>query len=169
MRSRRLFVQNSSSASTLNPDMPPFGSLARGVKQLSVECKHNLTFIPCIHSSKTGASNVNSAIEPYSYTRGRWLDHDRLERESRHIQFDFSALCKKAIELCLGAKNVAEYEKKDGGFNRVFFIVMDDGQPVVARLQTSVAGPPRLTTNSEVVTITCCKHESWYWLAVSSC
>jgi hypothetical protein len=32
-------------------------------------------------------------LDPYMYTSGRWLNRDELERNSRHIVFDFSALC----------------------------------------------------------------------------
>lgn len=46
------------------------------------------------------------------------------------------------------------YEKKEGGFNRCFVMFMDDGTKVVARLPTCIAGPRRLTTNSEVATMT---------------
>lgn len=38
----------------------------------------------------------------------------------------------------------------------VFFLTMDTGSCVVARLPTGISGPPRLTTNSEVATITYC-------------
>lgn len=33
---------------------------------------------------------------------------------------------------------------------------MDNGSSVVARVPTGIAGPPRLTTNSEVATMTYC-------------
>lgn len=103
-------------------------------------------------------SNIATALDPYTYTSGRWLSHDKLERDSRFIKFDFAALCKKAVELCPGACRVIQYEKKEGGFNRSFVITMDDGMRVVARVPTSIAGPRRLTTNSEVATMIYCKH-----------
>lgn len=34
---------------------------------------------------------------------------------------------------------------------------MDTGSCIVARIPTSIAGPPRLTTNSEVATMTYCE------------
>lgn len=37
---------------------------------------------------------------------------------------------------------------------------MDNGSCVVARLPTSIAGAPKLTTNSEVATMTYCKPDS---------
>lgn len=107
--------------------------------------------------SKADASDTSLALDPYTYTSGRWLNQDQLERESRYIAFDFAALCKRVVELCPGAGGVLRYEKKEGGFNRSFIITMGDGTRVVARLPTEIAGPRRLTTNSEVATMTYCK------------
>ena len=131
--------------------------------QLTV-CKAPI-FTPFIRS-RANASDTTLALDPYTYTSGRWLNQDKLERESRYIQFDFAALCKKAVELCPGAGRVIRYEKKEGGFNRSFVIIMDNGTKVIARLPTRVAGPRRLTTNSEVATMTYRKHESLYWLVI---
>jgi hypothetical protein len=38
---------------------------------------------------------------------------------------------------------VLSCEKKEGGFNRVFVIRLDNGRSVIARLPTKLAGPPR--------------------------
>ncbi|KFY39085.1 hypothetical protein V495_06163 [Pseudogymnoascus sp. VKM F-4514 (FW-929)] len=91
--------------------------------------------------------------DPHSYTGGRWLNRDELERSSRFVMFDFPALCERVIRACTGATSVVEYEKREGGFNRVFLLTMDNWQCVVARAPTGIAGPPRLTTNSEVTTM----------------
>ena len=98
-------------------------------------------------------SNIHVAPDPRIYSSGRWLRWDNLERESRYIEFSFSALCKRAVELCPGAKSLASHEKKEGGYNKVFIFTMDNTSRVVARLPTRISGPPRLTTNSEVATI----------------
>lgn len=96
------------------------------------------------------------ACDPYSYTGGRWLNRDRLQRTSRFIDFDFSELCNTAMKLFPQASKVVDCVKKEGGFNRVFIFTLDSGHRVVARLPTRIAGPPRLTTNSEVATIEYC-------------
>lgn len=90
---------------------------------------------------------------PHLYTGGRWLRHDKLERDARYIGFDFDALRRKVIELCPGAASITNYEKKEGGFNRVFIFTTDNAKRVVARLPFAFAGPPMLTTNSEVATV----------------
>ena len=92
-----------------------------------------------------------------AYTSGRWLNRDELELSSRHIVLDFSALGDKAISLCPRATKIVKCEKREGGFNRVFLLTMDTGSCVVAKLPTSIAGPPRLRNNSEVATITYCE------------
>jgi hypothetical protein len=69
------------------------------------------------------------------------------------------------VTLCPGASSVTSYDKKEGGFNRVFIFHTDNAKRVVARLPFALAGPPRLTTNSEVATIKyrrfCSAHRDW--------
>ncbi|KAF1943980.1 kinase subdomain-containing protein [Clathrospora elynae] len=76
-----------------------------------------------------------------------------MQREARHIEFDFSALCKKAIQACPGDNRIARQEKKEGSYNRAFLLHMDNGARVVARVPFRVVGPRRLTTNFEVATM----------------
>lgn len=92
-------------------------------------------------------------MDPYSYTTGRWLNDDHLHREARYVEFDFAALCAKAVNVCTGATKVARYEKKEGGFNKAFLLWLDNGACVVARVPYRIAGPRRLITNSEVATM----------------
>jgi hypothetical protein len=96
---------------------------------------------------------IIAATDPYSYTTGRWLNNDKLQCEARYVKFDFAALCAKAVNACAGAKKVIHYEKKEGGFNRVFVLCLDNGARVIARVPYRTAGPPRLITNSEVATM----------------
>ena len=104
-------------------------------------------------------ANHDSALDPYKYTSGRWLRHDKLEHDARFLPFDFNALRTKVLELSPGAASITNYEKKEGGYNRVFIFTCDNSRRVVARIPTSVAGPARLTTNSEVATIRYSRHE----------
>ncbi|KAL8993080.1 MAG: hypothetical protein Q9169_006615, partial [Polycauliona sp. 2 TL-2023] len=84
---------------------------------------------------------------------GRWLRWDKLERDSRFIEFDFAALCERMVDLSPGATSIASYEKREGGYNKVFIFTMDNTSRIVARLPTRIAGPPGLATSSEVATI----------------
>lgn len=85
------------------------------------------------------------------------MNQDELQRQSRSLKFNFSLLCETVAKIYPGASKVDSYEKKEGGYNRVFIFTLDNGKKVVAKVPTSVAGPPRLTTNSEVATMAYCK------------
>ena len=89
----------------------------------------------------------------HEYTSGRWLHRNKEQTEARYIEFDYNALCRKAVEQCPGSHSVAECKKIEGGFNRVFLFTMDDEQTLIARLPFSLAGPSRLVIHSEVATI----------------
>ena len=102
----------------------------------------------------TLCADVCTGLDLYKYTSGRWLLRDNLERDSRNLNFDFDALRRRIIALCPGATSIIKYEKKEGGYNRAFIFTCDNARRIVARLPFSVAGPARLTTNSEVATIT---------------
>lgn len=92
-------------------------------------------------------------MDPYQYTSGRWLHLEEEQQRARCVKFDLNALCRKAIEACPGASRVVNYEKKEGGFNRVFILYMDNNAKVIARIPFRLAGPPALITHSEVATI----------------
>ncbi|GFF69840.1 hypothetical protein IFM47457_02487 [Aspergillus lentulus] len=99
--------------------------------------------------------NANSGlgIDPHTYTSGRWLCRDNVERDSRYIRFNFEALCQRVIHLCPGADAIAACRKIEGGFNRVFIFTLNNAEQLVARLPFPLAGPTKLTTASEVATI----------------
>lgn len=92
-------------------------------------------------------------FDPYEYTSGRWLTAETAQRDARRVKFDFATLCQNAINCSPGAKKILEGVKMEGNFNRAFILHLDNGSKVVARIPFSVAGPPRLVTNSEVATI----------------
>ena len=120
--------------------------------------------LPGSSPSRNGnCAREDLGLNPYMYTSGRWFRHDKLERDARYLNFDFDALRERVIELCPSAVSIAGYEKREGGYNRVFIFTCDNARRIVARLPTSSAGPARLTTNSEVATIRCGK------LGQSSC
>lgn len=99
----------------------------------------------------------NAGPDPYHYTSGRWLRKDAIQQESHFLHFDFDALCLKVLALCPNSTSITSYDKKEGGFNRVFIFHTDSAERIVARLPFGSAGPPRLSTNSEVATIKYCR------------
>lgn len=52
------------------------------------------------------------------------------------------------MHRCVSISKLAE-----GGFNRVFRLIMDDGSVAIARIPNPNAGPPFKTTASEVATM----------------
>lgn len=120
------------------------------IDSISTDCEYHPPPTPFLSRQGT---HVSTGPDPHAYTTGRWLHRDRLERELRYIAFDFDALCRRVIELCPRATSIATCEKKEGGFNRIFIFTTNNAQRIVARLPFTIAGPPRLMTNSEVGTI----------------
>jgi hypothetical protein len=106
-------------------------------------------------------------VRPHEYTAGRWLKQDKLQHDARHLDFDFAALSAKAIALRPKARNVSACTKLEGGFNKAFLYTMDSGERIVARVPTYIAGPRRLTTNSEVATIAYSERLCHPWLRTS--
>jgi hypothetical protein len=92
-------------------------------------------------------------VRPHEYTTGRWFKNDKSQRDARHLDFDFAALTAKAAALCPKARSVSACTKLEGGFNKAFLYTIDSGERIVARVPTHIAGPRRLTTNSEVAMI----------------
>ncbi|OQO04824.1 hypothetical protein B0A48_07841 [Cryoendolithus antarcticus] len=96
---------------------------------------------------------VKDAFDPYTYTQGRWLHKDEERAEARSLKFEFEALLDVAIKCTIGAQRVVHYEKKEGGYNRVFLIRFDNESQVIARLSTPLAGRLSLSVQSEVATL----------------
>ncbi|SMQ47571.1 unnamed protein product [Zymoseptoria tritici ST99CH_3D7] len=92
-------------------------------------------------------------FDPYSYSRGRWLDQNEQRQKARRIEFSFDALLDVAVNCSKSAREVVACEKREGGFNRVFIVELDNGEKVVAKVPMRFAGPPALTTMSEVATL----------------
>ncbi|KAL9097474.1 MAG: hypothetical protein Q9165_000370 [Trypethelium subeluteriae] len=89
----------------------------------------------------------------YRYTSGRWLWDEHEQLRARYKRFNVPELKRIAIgsvgaEACVSMSKLAE-----GGFNKVFRLVMDDGSVVIARIPNPNAGPPFKTTASEVATM----------------
>ena len=106
-----------------------------------------------VESSILSITNRSLAIDPYSYTTGRWLRNGVAQCQARYISFDYNRLRRRVIELSPGARVITRSEKEEGSFNEVSVSIRDSVKRIVARLPTRVAGPPRLTTDSEVATI----------------
>jgi len=96
---------------------------------------------------------IRTDFDPNRYHSGRWLRLDKQQIEARHVNFDFTKLCDRVVACSSGAKDYIQCVKIEGGFDRAFLFKLDNGASLVARVPFSIAGPARLTTNSEVATM----------------
>jgi hypothetical protein len=127
---------------------------------LSLPIKHKTCFRPLTtlssrrtFSTKPKFETQNLLSDFHNYTRGRWLINDTLERQARYISFNYKELCTVVLSSSSGAKSITSVERKDGSNARILIFSLNNGQKVVAKLPTFVAGPKRLTTGSEVATM----------------
>lgn len=89
----------------------------------------------------------------FSYTSGRWLWNEQKQLLDRYRRFNVHELKKTACRA-LGATSCVSLQKiGEGGFNKVFRLVMQDGRKVIAKIPNPNAGPPHYTTASEVATM----------------
>ncbi|KAL4794314.1 kinase-like domain-containing protein [Aspergillus venezuelensis] len=98
-------------------------------------------------------STTNEPNDLFSYTSGRYVYNEGLRLSERRVEFNVQAL--KAIAArSVGRNHVSRIEKlAEGGFNRVFLLIMDDGFEVVAKIPYRLTVPRTLTTESEVATL----------------
>lgn len=89
----------------------------------------------------------------FCYTSGRWLWDEEKQLQERYRKFNVEELKRIGAES-IGAKFCVSITKLDeGGYNKVFKLVMDNGSVAIARIPCPNAGPPFKTTASEVATM----------------
>ncbi|CAN9468956.1 unnamed protein product [Alternaria alternata] len=89
----------------------------------------------------------------FCYTNGRWLWNEREQLEARYRRFDVSSL-KQAACQAVGAHKCISFNKiGEGNYNKAYRLEIDDGQMIIAKVPHPNAGPPKLTTASEVATM----------------
>ncbi|KAG4433485.1 hypothetical protein IFR05_011023 [Cadophora sp. M221] len=89
----------------------------------------------------------------FRYTSGRWLWDEEKHFQERYRKFNVEELKRIGAES-IGAKSCVSITKLDeGGYNKVFRLVMDNGSVDIARIPCPNAGPPFKTTASEVATM----------------
>jgi hypothetical protein len=98
-----------------------------------------------------------SSTSPYEhffhYTSGRWLWGEEAQLRERFHAFNVQELQRIAAES-VGAQSCISISKlAEGGYNKVFRLVMDNGLVAIARIPNPNAGPAHNTTASEVATM----------------
>ncbi|KAJ8070010.1 hypothetical protein OCU04_000413 [Sclerotinia nivalis] len=118
---------------------------------------------PCYSYSKSSIRhNLSRAIStnstsPYEhffcYTSGRWLWDEESQQRERFLFFNVQELKRIAVESVEAQSCVSITKIAEGGYNKVFRLVMDNGSVVIARIPNPNAGPAYKTTASEVATM----------------
>lgn len=100
------------------------------------------------------STNSSSPYEHFfRYTSGRWLWDEESQLRQRMLTFNVQELQRIAAEG-IGAKSCVSITKlAEGGYNKVFRLVMDNGSVAIARIQNPNAGPAQKMTASEVATM----------------
>ncbi|DAA78663.1 TPA_exp: Uncharacterized protein A8136_2448 [Trichophyton benhamiae CBS 112371] len=89
----------------------------------------------------------------YQFTSGRWLWGESQQLKARHLKFNISELLRIAAGA-IGSESCTTIVKvSEGQNNKVFYLTMNDGREVVAKLPNPNAGRPRFITASEVATV----------------
>ncbi|ETI26769.1 hypothetical protein G647_10214 [Cladophialophora carrionii CBS 160.54] len=91
--------------------------------------------------------------EFFRYSGGRWLWDEEKQLRDRYKRFNISELKNIAAKTVGSHACVSMIKLAEGGFNKVFRLMMDDGNVVIARIPNPNAGPSFRTTASEVATI----------------
>ncbi|OKP10478.1 Altered inheritance of mitochondria protein 9, mitochondrial [Penicillium subrubescens] len=89
----------------------------------------------------------------FRYTSGRWLWDEEQQLRDRYRAFNVAGLQGLAARAVGSGGCVSMTKLAEGGFNKVFRLVMDDGKSVLARIPNPNAGPSFYTTASEVATM----------------
>lgn len=118
-------------------------------------CSSILNRAPSYHKlSRTLSTKVLSHDENFfRYTNGRWLWDEAKQLRERYRAFNVQELQRIAAEG-VGAQSCISMKKLgEGGYNKVFRLVMDNGKVAIARIPNLNAGPAHLITASEVATM----------------
>lgn len=109
-----------------------------------------------VRASATASQQTQGDLEYanfHKYTSGRWLwdEQDRLRERRKY--FNVPALKDTAAKI-VGARSCVSMTKlTEGGFNKIFQLVMDNGTVVIARIPIPIGGPPFQTISSEIATM----------------
>jgi hypothetical protein len=89
----------------------------------------------------------------FHYTSGRWLWDEEQELSARCMKFNVAELKRIAAESIDAKYCVSMVKVAEGGYNKIFKLVMENGAVAIARIPCPNVGPAFKTTASEVATI----------------
>lgn len=104
--------------------------------------------------SRRASSSYDTKYEDFfRYSGGRWLWNEEQQLRDRYKRFNVPELQNVAAESVRARACASMAKLAEGGFNKVFRLVMDNGAVVIARIPNPNAGPAFRTTASEVATM----------------
>ncbi|KAH8724530.1 kinase-like domain-containing protein [Phaeosphaeriaceae sp. PMI808] len=106
-------------------------------------------------SSIATMKDIEHNHDLFKYTSGRWIYNEPRRLKERYLPFNVDELIKAAAKsVDRPTSDVKSFRKiAEGGFNRVFDIVMKDGSSILARLPYPITLPRHLAVASEVATL----------------
>lgn len=132
------------------------GPLSRGAFLSAGSCQGRPRDLVIREIVIPGQSQVTSLPEYenlFRYTSGRWLWDEERQLRDRYRVFNVTELQNVAAKSVGSGGCVSMIKLAEGGYNKVFRLVMDDGKTVIARIPNPNAGPSFYTTASEVATM----------------
>lgn len=89
----------------------------------------------------------------FRYTRARWLWDEEEQLRNRYKAFDVAALQAEVARVIGTYSYMSIIKYVEGGYNKVFRLLMDNGKKVLVRILNLNDGPLFYTTASEVTTM----------------
>ncbi|KAK2763871.1 Phosphotransferase enzyme [Arachnomyces sp. PD_36] len=106
-----------------------------------------------LSTSGQSLSTLSQYEDFFRYTSGRWVWDEEQQLRDRYKVFNVSELQRAAAKVVDSDRCVSMVKLAEGGYNKVFRLVMNDEKVVLARIPNPNAGPPFYTTASEVATM----------------
>ncbi|KAM5470689.1 Phosphotransferase enzyme [Microsporum audouinii] len=89
----------------------------------------------------------------FRYTSGRWVWDEEKQLKDRFAPFNVMELQRIAAGSIGANKCISMMKLAEGSYNKTFYLIMDNGSTVIARIPHPIAGPKYYTTASEVATM----------------
>jgi hypothetical protein len=106
---------------------------------------------------QTSVCDTPDTEDLFRYTSGRWRCKETARLEERYKRFNIAEPKQAATEVA-GAQSCPQITKlAEGGFNKVFKLVMDNNSVVIARIPNPNVGRVGRVIASEVATMEFCK------------
>lgn len=107
----------------------------------------------CATNTATTTASHPEHEHLFRYTSGRWLWDEEQHLHGRYKAFNVTELQNLAAKAIGADRCVSITKLAEGGFNKVFRLLMHGGKSVLARIPNPNAGPSFYTTASEVATM----------------